>query len=138
MSRLPYLCVFLTLPVIALYSALRVKNQIVAAGMTWAALLLPPLLVMLWGQFVIPSNNIPDTWISAGFALADLAAGLAACLLLRHRLTREDVLDSDIEPNLMMRAGQFSKKNNDRILAGQNHKSEIQNSFQPIYDSVLP
>ncbi len=87
-SRLPYLCVFLTLPVIALYSALRVKNQIVAAGMTWAALLLPPLLVMLWGQFVIPSNNIPDTWISAGFALADLAAGLAACLLLRHRLTR--------------------------------------------------
>jgi ABC-type Na+ efflux pump permease subunit len=87
-SRLPYLCVFLTLPVIALYSALRVKNQIVAAGMTWAALLLPPLLVMLWGQFVISSNNIPDTWISAGFALADLAAGLAACFLLRRRLTR--------------------------------------------------
>ncbi len=90
---LPEVCVYLTLPVFALYFALRVKNQIAAAGLTWFLLLLPYLVIALlvWAlvqlQF-LPYFDIPDFWGTMACPLANLALALAVFFLLRHRLTR--------------------------------------------------
>ncbi len=92
-SLLPVICVFLTLPVIALYAALRVKNQITAAAMTCFLLLLPYLFITLlvWTLVQIEfldDFNIPDFWGTTVCPLANLALAAGAFFLLRHRLTR--------------------------------------------------
>jgi ABC-type transport system involved in multi-copper enzyme maturation permease subunit len=99
-ERLLVVCGFLTLPVFALYFTLRLKNSIVAAVLTWAALLLPfvsviPLVrAMCGGQlvyFLDIGENIPGTqvaWMSVEWALTNLAMAAAAFFLLRRRLSR--------------------------------------------------
>jgi len=88
-ARLSVISVFLTLPVFALYFALRVKNQIAAAGMTWAALLLPSLFVMLWFEMVTSEfDETAYVWMSLGWCVVNLALALVACVLLRHCLSR--------------------------------------------------
>lgn len=90
--RLVVVCGFFTLPFFALYFALRVKNQIVAAGMTWAALLLPALFVMLGIgalQFQFPGGfDIRDIYVSVAYSAGNLALALLACFLLHHSLSR--------------------------------------------------
>jgi ABC-type transport system involved in multi-copper enzyme maturation permease subunit len=92
-SLLPSVCVFFTLPVFALYFALRVKNQIAAAGMTWFLVLLPYLFItfLVWALVQIgflPYFDIPEFLGTTGCPLANLALAVAAFFLLRHRLTR--------------------------------------------------
>ena len=92
-SLLPFLGVFLTLPVFALYFTLRVKNQIVALGMTWFLLLLPYLFITLlvWGLVqieVMDDFDIPEFWGTTVCPLANLALAAGAFFLLRRRLRR--------------------------------------------------
>ena len=80
-------CLFLALPVFATYFALRVKNLIVAAVLTWVALWIPEFLVQaafvnFVGDFEPNSMTLPPIFLSySGFALL-------ACFLLRHSLSR--------------------------------------------------
>ena len=90
---MPFLGVFLTLPVFALYFTLRVKNQIVALGMTWFLLLLPYLFITLlvWGLVqieVMDDFDIPEFWGTTVCPLANLALAAGAFFLLRRRLRR--------------------------------------------------
>jgi ABC-type transport system involved in multi-copper enzyme maturation permease subunit len=91
-SLLPFFCVFLTLPVFALYSTLRVKNQIAALALTWFLLLLPYLsmCLLVWVVQIgfLPNFNMPEFVGTVVLPLANLALALAAFYLLRHRLTR--------------------------------------------------
>jgi ABC-type Na+ efflux pump permease subunit len=80
-------CPFLTLPVFATYFALRVKNLIVAAVLTWVALWIPALFVQaacvsFVGDFQMDGSVIPLMFLSY------LAFALLACLMLRHSLSR--------------------------------------------------
>ncbi len=81
---------FLTLPVFATYFALRVKNIIVAAVLTWLALFLCPffafsVLGFLSGFFGV---RLTPASLYAGVFLANAAFALLACFLLRHSLSR--------------------------------------------------
>jgi len=91
-SAFPCICVLFTLPVFALYSALRLKNQIAALALTWFLLLLPYLSMCLLAWVVqigfLPDFNMPDFVGTVALPLANLALALAAFYLLRHRLTR--------------------------------------------------
>ena len=82
-------CLFFTLPVFATYFALRVKNLIVAAVLTWVALWIPSCFVMgalgdvgrhYYGRDI--GVILPAVFISY------LAFALLACFLLRHSLSR--------------------------------------------------
>lgn len=89
----PAVCVFLTLPVFALYSALHFKNQIAAVALTWFLLLLPYLSISLLGWLLVqigflPYFNITEFLGNMALPLANLALALAAFFHLRHRLTR--------------------------------------------------
>jgi hypothetical protein len=55
--RLVLICVFLVLPFCATYFALRVKNLIVAAMLTWIALGIPPFLALNFSYLVGVSNS---------------------------------------------------------------------------------
>jgi ABC-type transport system involved in multi-copper enzyme maturation permease subunit len=86
--RFIFACGFLVLPFCATYFALRVKNLIVAAALTWVALLLPPCIVAAG-----LSAFGMDLDYNAGlfcFLLvpANLALVLLVCFLLRHSLSR--------------------------------------------------
>jgi ABC-type Na+ efflux pump permease subunit len=81
-------CGFLTLPVFATYFALRVKNLIVAAVLTWIALCLPALFAEAACQLFLDND-----WAGLGFMapiilLSYGAFALLACFLLRHSLSR--------------------------------------------------
>jgi hypothetical protein len=87
-------CVFLTLPIFATYFALRVKNLIVAAVLTWVALCLPPVFTTVFmDQF---SQLLESAKTVSGFLLLGSSAffflyvvfALLACFLLRHSLSR--------------------------------------------------
>jgi ABC-type transport system involved in multi-copper enzyme maturation permease subunit len=80
-------CAFLTLPVFATYFALRVKNLIVAAVLTWVALWLPFILVMEAEQLVLEMYGVTPGFILAIF-FSYSAFALLACFLLRHSLSR--------------------------------------------------
>ena len=96
--RLLVVCVLMTLPVFALYFALRVKNMIVAAGMTWAVICLPFLFAFLFLKLWVGDLSfywevrefdlIPKIWVSAAVGLGNVALALVACFLLRHSLSR--------------------------------------------------
>jgi ABC-type Na+ efflux pump permease subunit len=107
-ERLLLVCGFITLPVFALYFTLRVRNSIVAAGLTWTALLLPFLLVMPLLGFVwhrqqvlrfdgfwrrqpesyFQFQRIPFDWLAVDWSLVNLAFAVAAFFLLRRALSR--------------------------------------------------
>jgi len=80
-------CLFFTLPVFATYFALRVKNLVVAAALTWVALCVPEFTVEsacanFVGDFQMDSSAIQLIFLSY------LAFALLACFLLRHSLSR--------------------------------------------------
>jgi hypothetical protein len=81
---------FLALPVFATYFALRVKNLVVGAALTWLALLLCPLFAFLaLGTLAILFDPALPSWsLYAALLLANLAFALLACFLLRHSLSR--------------------------------------------------
>ena len=87
-------CGFLALPVFATYFALRVKNLIVAAVLTWIALFLPffalflPFFFLLshWVRFYYSYPTDTGFIIAIFFSYAAFA--LLACFLLRHSLSR--------------------------------------------------
>jgi hypothetical protein len=80
-------CALLSLPVFATYFALRVKNLILAAVLTWVALWVPFYLVLEAGKLFLERDGL-----GVGFVLATFfsysAFALLACWLLRHSLSR--------------------------------------------------
>jgi ABC-type Na+ efflux pump permease subunit len=99
-ERLLVVCGFITLPVIALYFTLRVRNSIVAAVLAWAALLVPFLSVLPLVGFILPyqlenyfdmdtySRGIPFLRMSLEWVFVNLTLAVAAFFLLRRGLTR--------------------------------------------------
>jgi ABC-type Na+ efflux pump permease subunit len=82
-------CLFLTLPVFATYFALRVKNLIVAAVLTWVALWIPGCFVLEAFADVGGSYDAGDMGVMLPLVfLSYLAFALLACFLLRHSLSR--------------------------------------------------
>jgi ABC-type Na+ efflux pump permease subunit len=87
--QIPFMlaCCFLTLPVFATYFALRVKNLIVAALLTWVALWVPFMFSMECNALGGDSNEI-DLPLALLFFVTYLFCALLACSLLRHSLSR--------------------------------------------------
>ena len=81
---------FLTLPVFATYFALRVKNLIMAAVLTWLALFLCPYFAFTALAFLAGSfhTDLPQASLYAAVFLSNLTFALLACFLLRHSLSR--------------------------------------------------
>jgi ABC-type transport system involved in multi-copper enzyme maturation permease subunit len=77
-------CCFLTLPIFATYFALRVKNLVVAAILTWIALG-PPAMLATETTFLLTENDQPAPAI---VFLCYGAFALLTCFLLRHSLSR--------------------------------------------------
>jgi hypothetical protein len=77
-------CAFFTLPVFATYFALRVKNLVVGAVLTWVALGAPAMLAEETGYF-LRSSGEPDA-ILVFFSYGAFAA--LTCFMLRHSLSR--------------------------------------------------
>ena len=94
---MPFLCVpfgYLSLPFLATYSSLRVKNLIVAAVLTWIALALAPTLgfgllheICCRLHLELSEHSFVDL-IYAGIILGNTAFALLACFLPRHSLSR--------------------------------------------------
>ena len=83
-------CGFLALPVFATYFALRVKNLIVAAVLTWIALWIPFAVVgeaMAFENIFLHREVFAGNWAVALF-FSYAAFALLACSLLRHSLSR--------------------------------------------------
>jgi ABC-type transport system involved in multi-copper enzyme maturation permease subunit len=82
-------CAFFALPVFATYFALRVKNLIVAAVLTWIALCVPAAFAGEFSQVLTGSDQVE---IGLLLPLLDLlsygAFTMLTCLLLRHSLSR--------------------------------------------------
>ncbi|MGD1083217.1 MAG: ABC transporter permease subunit [Verrucomicrobiota bacterium] len=81
---------FFTLPVFATCFALRRKNLIVAAALTWLAVLFCPffafmVLGLIWGPF---NGHLPPAAPYLGVLLSNLAFALLACRYLRRSLSR--------------------------------------------------
>jgi ABC-type Na+ efflux pump permease subunit len=81
-------CGFLSLPVFATYFALRVKNLIVAAVLTWIALCLPAAFAAEFIQLFTGSDQIETWWMPPMALLSYGAFALLTCFLLRHSLSR--------------------------------------------------
>jgi hypothetical protein len=81
-------CVFLTLPVFATYCALRVKNLIVAAVLTWVAAGLPAMFAAESIQMFADFDKVGLLIIVPIFFLSYGAFAMLACSLLRHSLSR--------------------------------------------------
>ena len=84
-TELILVCGFLTLPIVATYFALRVKNLIVAAVLTWVSLCLPAISGGSTG-LIAGYVDMGFTALVVFFSYAAFA-GLA-CFLLRHSLSR--------------------------------------------------
>jgi ABC-type Na+ efflux pump permease subunit len=78
-------CGFLALPIFATYFALRVKNLIVAAVLTWIALCVPVLLVL--SEFVYDDQSVFTSLPAIAF-FTYLGLSSVVCFLLRHSLSR--------------------------------------------------
>jgi len=88
MSMFILACGFFTLPVFATYFALRVKNLIAAAVLTWVALFLP-LMMAPWAAIVSTESEMADViWTLPAIFLSYLVFALLAVSLLRHSLSR--------------------------------------------------
>jgi len=82
-------CALLSLPVFATYFALRVKNLIVAAVLTWVALWVPYFLVLGAAQLFLHWDGVNMGFVLAILAFFSYSAfALLACFLLRHSLSR--------------------------------------------------
>jgi len=81
---------FLILPVLATYFALRVRNLIAAAALTWIAL--PLCLVFAFVGLALAEGGFPSSPDPAGaytaVAVANLSFAMLTCFLLRHSLSR--------------------------------------------------
>jgi hypothetical protein len=85
----PILASFMVLPVFATYFALRVKNLIVAALLTWAALLLSWLFGLVYMLAMDDFTGGRTIWRAMiAIPLSDAAMALLVCLMLRHSLSR--------------------------------------------------
>jgi ABC-type transport system involved in multi-copper enzyme maturation permease subunit len=85
----PIITSFMALPVFATYFALRVKNLIVAALLTWAALLVSWYLGRQIIDLMAHSIGMLDPPLTVMvIPLCNAALALAACFLLRHSLSR--------------------------------------------------
>lgn len=83
-------CSFFTLPVFATYFALRVRNSLVGAAMTWAALCVPALFTaeatqLFAGRYWAEANLLPPLIL---LLLSNGVLALLACFLLGHSLSR--------------------------------------------------
>jgi ABC-type transport system involved in multi-copper enzyme maturation permease subunit len=78
-------CGFLTLPVLATYFALRVKNLIVAAALTWVVLCLPAVMAPEFSLYNRPLNLGSMLFV---IVFTYGAFALLACVMLRHSLSR--------------------------------------------------
>jgi ABC-type transport system involved in multi-copper enzyme maturation permease subunit len=80
-------CEFFALPVFATYFALRVKNLLVAAVLTWVALFLPFIFVLFSCQRFLQMDPLdPGFMLAVFFSYAAFA--LLAFSALRHSLSR--------------------------------------------------
>ncbi len=81
---------FLTLPIFATYSALRVKNLIGAAVLTWIALCMPTLFASaaVGPFFHYRPNRFDLVWLPMAVLLFNGIFALLASFLLRHSLSR--------------------------------------------------
>jgi hypothetical protein len=77
----------LSLPVFATYFALRVKNLMAAAVLTWVALWIPFFLVLEAGRLFLDWYGLSQGFVLAIF-FSYSAFALLACFLLRHSLSR--------------------------------------------------
>ena len=80
---------FFALPVFATYFALRVKNLVGAAVLTWVALCLP----VLFGEALAQLFEVGEEWAALALVvslilLCNAAFALLVCFLLRHSLSR--------------------------------------------------
>ena len=81
-------CAFFALPIFATYFALRVKNLIVAAVMTWIALFLPATFAAEATQAFTGSDQV-EMWLMPPLVFLSYGAfTLLTCFLLRHSLSR--------------------------------------------------
>jgi hypothetical protein len=81
-------CLYLTLPVFATYFALRVKNLIVAAALTWVALCIPGYSALFAFATFRGHWDPQDMAFGFAFFFSYAAFALLACWLLRHSLSR--------------------------------------------------
>jgi len=80
---------FLTLPIFATYFAMRVKNLIVAAALTWAALLLcPTFAFQAHALFVDSMAGENVELLYAEVLWSNFVFAMLACFLLSHSLSR--------------------------------------------------
>ena len=87
---------FLTLPIFATYFALRVKNLIAAAVLTWIALWIPVIFAAIatdpvtgsWSYWNYRANHPEIVLMPVMVLLCNAAFALLACFLLRHSLSR--------------------------------------------------
>jgi ABC-type transport system involved in multi-copper enzyme maturation permease subunit len=77
---------FLTLPVYATYFALRVKNLIVAAGLTWITLLLCPFFAFAANAFFVDHSSVEPLFLEV--VESNFIFAMVACFLLSHSLSR--------------------------------------------------
>jgi hypothetical protein len=90
-SYVELVCLFLTLPVFATYFALRVKNLIAGAVLTWLALWLPLGFVMelrAWAQSGGSAFLFDEPYSAEALLASYGACVILACFLLRHSLSR--------------------------------------------------
>ena len=81
-------CGFFALPVFATYFALRVKNLIAAAVLTWVALCIPASFAEATRQLFIDSDRVDMGFVAPIVFFSYGAFALLACFLLRHSLSR--------------------------------------------------
>jgi hypothetical protein len=81
-------CLLLALPVFATYFALRVKNLIVAAVLTWIAFCVPYGFAMAECSFFIGEEEMGLGSVLPAVFFNYLIFALLACFLLRHSLSR--------------------------------------------------
>jgi ABC-type transport system involved in cytochrome c biogenesis permease component len=79
---------FLTLPIFATYSALRVKNLIVATVLTWIALFVPQIFAAESIQMFTDFDEVGPIFMLVIDFLSYGAFTLLTCFLLRHSLSR--------------------------------------------------
>jgi ABC-type Na+ efflux pump permease subunit len=79
---------FLALPVFATYSALRVKNLIVATALTWIALIVPEVFAAETIQMFTDFDTVGPVFMVLMDFISYGAFTLLTCFLLRHSLSR--------------------------------------------------
>ena len=79
---------FLALPIFATYSALRVKNLIVATVLTWIALIVPEIFAAESIEMFMDFDDVGPVFMALIDFISYGAFTLLTCYLLRHSLSR--------------------------------------------------